>query len=172
MRNVWRQSDREFNCIICFTGYYSNRKLYASYEHYAYLVGKWPPILLATTFVGSLTLAVVGYLTHDLYVGAVDVTQWYHLYILQTPYNRGTIHGYIVSYIHETVTVTCLAVNLSSYLSIFIAPILFLEAFCVNLLENITQLDALNVQRLPNDEQNAFTARLIVDSIEFHNAII
>lgn len=69
-------------------------------------------------------------------------------------------------------TVTCAAVNVASNLSIFIAPILFLEAFCVNLLENITQVDVLNAQKLPNDEKNAVTARLIVDLIEFHNAII
>lgn len=169
---AWRRSGTEIHGFIYFAGYRFNRTLYESSERYANLLAKWPPILSSATFLMSLTLAAIGYLAHDLYVGAFDVSRWYKLYVMQTPYDRQTIRGYVISYIHESVTVICLTVNIAINLSIFIAPIFYVEAFCVDLLENFTHLDKLKIRISRSDEQSTATAQLIGDCVEFHNAII
>lgn len=115
-------------------------------------------------------MGMVGCLAHDLYVGAIDVSKWYKLYMMQTPYDRQTIRGYAISYIHETVTVTCLAINLSINLSIFIGPILYLKAFCVDLLNTLTQLN--DVRRPSSVNKNTCNAQVIGDFVEFHKDIV
>lgn len=116
----------------------------------------------------SLTLAVIACFAHDLYVGAIDVSKWYKLYMLQTPYDRQTIRGYVISYIHETVTVTCLALNIACNLSLFTVPILYMEAFCVDLIENLKQLSPSK----RSDRRSTSDSQLISNIVEFHEDII
>lgn len=121
------------------------------------------------TFIASLTLSVIGYLVHDLYTGAIDVTKWYNLYMMHTPYNRFTTRGYFFYCIHETVTVLCLAAILAIFLSVFISPILFLEAFCVDFLQDFMQLNKLETNKRKNRTEQQ---QMLIDSVEFHKDII
>lgn len=156
--------------FVCSAGYRFNRSVYVSVERSAFLLAKWPPILLSSTFVMSLTMGMVGCLAHDFYIGAIDVSKWYKLYMLQTPYDRQTIRGYAISYIDETVTVTCLAINFAINLSIFIGPILYLRAFCADLLNTLTQWT--DVRRPSSVNRNTVDAQVIGEFVEFHKYIV
>lgn len=156
--------------FVCSAGYRFNRSVYVSVERSAFLLAKWPPILSSATFVMSLTMGVVGCVAHDLYVGAIDVSKWNKLYMMQTPYDRETIRGYAISYMHESVTVTCLAINLSINLSIFIAPILYLKTFCTDLLDTLEHLN--DIRRPLSMNGNTVKVRIIGDFVEFHNDIV
>lgn len=152
------------------TGFRFNPSLYVSYERYAHLVAKWPPIFSPASITIPLILATAVNLARDLYFGEIDSRQWYKLYRL--PFNRETIHGYIVTFIYEIISVSCVCVNYAINLSVFVGPILYLEAFCVDISTHFQKFDELRVQKLTKDDQRRIILHSFVEFINFHNDII
>lgn len=114
-------------------------------EHYASIVAKWPNIILLVLIVPIANYA------YDFFGRENDVNKLFTLYAMKTPYGHTQLDVHLIYCIYEIIVAITLCTSLIQFVSMFIAPLFYIDAFCVDCNKIFDNLDdILTNRRLPN----------------------